>query len=508
MGHVTVYPRFDVLDTGVFNLRGVLITHAHEDHIGGLARLLARFDVPVYAPAYAAGVLQHKAHEHSMLEHARIQVFDAGARLRVGSFEVEAAPVTHSVPDAHGFAIQTSVGRIVHTGDFKLDPTPPVGSAFDPGPWERWGRDGVALLLSDSTNAEARGHSASEATVEAALDRAIADATGTVYVGLFASNVHRLELLGRIAQRYRRRLFLAGRSMETHARVAARLGLLSWSDAWLEPRERAGSVPPAERLVLMTGSQAEAESGLWRLAHHTHPSFHLERGDTVVLSSRIIPGNEEPVQELIDRLWRGGAHVVHAGIEPGVHVSGHAYQEEQRRVLQWTAPAAFLPVHGARRHMEAHAATARAEGVSQVAVIENGTSATLGRTPHGVALEVGDTFVSGAEYVQLAQGGRRDPEAFVLAPEVLQARERVMLAGLVVVEPRSATRAAACVTLVGLPEVPGLAVELERELALIGLANAGGATTVDVHESAVRRVFRRRGLPRPLVRVLANSGEA
>jgi ribonuclease J len=487
LGALVVHPRLDALDTGDFNVRGVFITHAHEDHMGGLPRLLQRFDVPIYAPPYACAVLDRKAREHEILDNANIHSLLPGQRIRAGGMTLEATFVTHSMPDAMGFAIETSAGRILHSGDFKIDATPPIGPAFEKDAWERWGKDGVALLMSDSTNSEVPGRAGSESDVEGALEQAIAEATGAVFVGLFASNVHRLAVLGRIAQRLRKQIILGGRSMDLHSGIAQAERMVSWPSGLVLSKERIREVPREKQLVLVTGSQAEPESALHRIAHNTHPQLRAEPGDTVILSSRVIPGNELEVGALVDALLRRGLKVVTSRSAPGIHVSGHACREEQRSLLQWTQPQSFLPLHGARRHLEAHAELARSEGVGHVCIAENGTELRLSSDSNEPKLSIGNSFMSGRAH--MLQGDKHDYE---VPPRVIEERLTMARGGTVFVAGADRN-----ISIVASPIPKGMAHELQ--VACRAAKATPQESIEDAIKVATRRVFRRFGLPRPLV---------
>ncbi len=377
LGIDVVHPEFRALDEWRDRIAGIFVTHGHEDHIGALPYLLARHDVPVWAPPYALGLIRERLGEHEILAHARLIPTRPRERYAVGPFQVEPIRVTHSIADATALAIETAQGTVIHTGDFKFDETPPDGEHFDEARFAELAARGVALLFSDSTNIDAAGPTGSEQGVGDVLHGIVAEAKGAVVVSLFASNVHRLRLLGEIAQRTKRKLLLLGRSVKRHAGVARDTSYLDWPSDLVWPADRAGELPRERILGLATGSQAESRGALARLARGDYPGLDVGPGDTVVLSARTIPGHEPAVYSLMGALLRRGVHLRSWATDRGVHVSGHAHRIEQRRMLELVRPRAFVPVHGTRHHLERHAALARELGVGSVAVLENGDVATL-----------------------------------------------------------------------------------------------------------------------------------
>jgi ribonuclease J len=368
---------------------GVVLTHGHEDHIGAIPYFLKRFDVPVYGPAYALALLRERAVEHDVLTQAILREIAPRQRVPIGSFYVEPIRVTHSIADATALAIRTDAGLIVHTGDFKFDATPPDGETFDIERFEELGREGVRLLLSDSTNIDAEGQAGSEQRVGQVLDGIVGAAPQAVVIGLFASNVHRLRMLGDIARQRGRKVVLLGRSMGTHARVAravtrstgARAGAayLEWRSDLVWPVDRARELRRSEVLGLATGTQGEETAALARLARSEFPAFDLTEGDTVVLSSRVIPGNEREVLRMTSEFLHRGIAVRSWWSDHDAHVSGHAQREDQARMIDLVRPRAFIPIHGTLHHLHRHAELARQKGVADVLVLENGDCAEIDR---------------------------------------------------------------------------------------------------------------------------------
>ncbi len=350
----------------------VFLTHGHEDHVGALPFLLRDVKVPVYGSRFTLALVRPRLAEAGIEADLR-EVVPGDARPAGGAspISVEFFAVTHSIPDACGLAIATPQGTILHSGDFKIDAAPIAGPRMDLARVEALGRSGVRLLLSDSTNAERAGTSLSASEVGAALVEAFERARGRVLVACFASNVHRVQQVANAARAFGRRLLLLGRAMETNFRIAQALGYLD-VPAWMPVApEEARELPPKELCVLTTGTQGEPRSALARLARGEHPDLAVAPGDLVVLSSRFIPGNEVAIGQVVNELCRRGADVAYEGLRP-LHVSGHAQEAEQRRLIALARPAAFVPIHGEYRHLARHAAHAAAEGVARREVLVNG----------------------------------------------------------------------------------------------------------------------------------------
>lgn len=363
-------------------VRGVLLTHGHEDHIGGLPYLLSELDVPVWGPAHALGVARRRLAESGIdTEESRMTTIEPGGHYAIGPFSVEPVQVSHSVIDAFAFCIDTDAGFVFHTGDFNFDTSITGNPPTDVARLEQIGDSGVGLLLSDSTNVEIPDRQGSEQGVGEELERLVREASGRVFVAIFASNIHRLILLGQIAERTGRSLCCIGRSLEMQVQVATALGRLKWKTDRLVGAEEAGDWPRERLLVIVGGTQAERNSGLRRLASGDHRWLAVQRGDTVIMSSRTIPGNERAVRDMQCDLLRAGARVISRETHPDVHTSGHAARSEQRRMIDLLRPLAFMPIHGTLRHLLAHAELARAAGVRELLVVEDGTSVRFdGRT--------------------------------------------------------------------------------------------------------------------------------
>ncbi len=377
LGIDVVHPDFSALDAFGVHVAGVVLTHGHEDHIGALPYFLARHDVPVYGPKYALGLVRERLAEHEILAHARLVETQPRSAFHVGSFRVEPIRVTHSIADATALAIGTDAGTVIHTGDFKFDDAPPDGETFDEERLRELGDEGVSLLFSDSTNIDSEGRTGNEVDVGDALGRIVESAKGAVVVAMFASNVHRLRLLGDVARRTNRKIVLLGRGVGTHSRVARATGYLPWADDVVWPESALRELPRERILAIATGSQGEERAALARLARGEHPAFAVAAGDTVILSARAIPGNEPDVFAIVDKLLRLGVDVRTRLSDRGIHVSGHAHRPEQRRMLELVRPRAFVPVHGTLHHLRRHAALAAETGVGRTMVLENGHVAAL-----------------------------------------------------------------------------------------------------------------------------------
>ncbi len=350
----------------------VFLTHGHEDHVGALPFLLRRVRVPVYGSRFTLALVRPRLEEAGVEADLReVAPGEVRAAGDASPLSAEFFSVTHSIPDACGLALRTPQGTVLHSGDFKIDPTPIAGPPMDLARVEALGRAGVRLLLSDSTNAERAGTSLSEAEVGGALLDAFERARGRVLVACFASNVHRIQQIANAARAFGRRLLLLGRAMETNVRIAQALGYLELP-AWMGVGpEEARDLPPKELCVLTTGTQGEPRSALARLARGEHPDLAIAPGDLVVLSSRFIPGNEVAVGQVVNDLCRRGAEVAYEGLQP-LHVSGHAQEAEQRRLIALARPGLFVPIHGEYRHLARHASHAAAEGVPRRELLVDG----------------------------------------------------------------------------------------------------------------------------------------
>lgn len=412
LGVDIVHPDFQYVLERAEQLDGVFLTHGHEDHIGALPYLLAELEVPVWGPPHALGMARRRLLERGFgPNELDFRVAVPGQSYAVGPFEIEPVRVAHSIVEASALAINTSAGVVFHSGDFNFDPDPPDGEPTDEARIEALGDAGIGLLLSDSTNIDVPQRAGSERSVGEVLERLVQAAPARVVIALFASNIQRLMLLGEIARRTGRKLCLLGRSLEAQVAVAKEIGRLRWLSDLLVSADEVRDMKRERVLILAGGTQAERLSAMRRLAEGIHPLLSLEAGDTAILSSRVIPGNDRPVIGMVNSLLRRGLTVHTRITEPGVHTSGHAGRSEQTRMLELTRPRCFMPVHGTLHHLLRHAELGRSLGVERTLVVENGTVVgfdgqsvqRVDEVPHGrVAIAPGGEPLS-AEHLQRRQ---------------------------------------------------------------------------------------------------------
>ena len=419
-----VVPDFSWITADSDMLDGVVLTHAHEDHIGALPFLLKRINVPVFGTRFTLGLLRHKLDELGI--RADLREIAPREPFKVGeTFAVEAVRVTHSVPDGVALIIKTPSGTVVHTGDFKLDGTPIDGRLTDLERLGEIGDEGVGLLLSDSTNSEVDGSTLSETRVAETFERLFAKAKGRVVITLFASHLHRVQHAMSLAERTGRKVAIAGRALDRNVTLARSLGFLTVGEDLIIPWEAVDHIPDDKILILCTGAQAEPRSALNQMLkpdgqHH----LAIKRGDTVILSSRTIPGNEPLVTSMIDRLFARGAEVLYPGIEPLIHVSGHAAKDEQRRMVEAVRPKAFTPIHGELHHLHRHLHNARDFGMPENSLHLITDGDVLGLDARGI------TTLGRVPVGQLPT--RRDADGWV-PPEAIDERRVLAEGGLVVV---------------------------------------------------------------------------
>ncbi|MFC2035191.1 ribonuclease J [Chloroflexota bacterium] len=354
-------------------IKGVVITHGHEDHIGALPYLLPQIKAPVYSTNLTRGLISVKLKERKALSGTNLKVIQFGKKVTLGKFSVEFFPVCHSIPDAAGLIINTPIGTIVHSGDFKLDYTPASGAPTALSRLAQLGGQGVLLLLSDSTYAELPGYTPSERVVGETLDYIMSKASGRVIVTTFSSLISRIQQVIDAAARHQRRVFIVGRSMSDTSRMAMELGYLSAPDGILARLDELRGTPHNKIVLVTTGSQGEPTSALVRMANRDHRQVNILRGDTVVISATPIPGNEGLVNKTVDNLFKQGADVLYDKVAP-VHVHGHASQEELKLLLNLVKPKFFVPIHGEYRHLNLHAKLAQSVGIPKenIFVLEDG----------------------------------------------------------------------------------------------------------------------------------------
>ena len=425
-------------------LHGICFTHGHEDHIGAIAHVVRAFpDLPLYATPLTAGLLQVKLKNARLLKSTDINTFDAGDKLRIGPFKLESFHVCHSIPDCVGYGINTPYGVVVHTGDYKFDNTPVHGRKTDYARLAGFAQRGVALLLADSTNSDKAGWTASEAAIDGALDRVFRRAKGRIMVATFASLISRVQQVVNAARQHKRKVCITGYTMSEYAKIARKLGYLDVDDGMLVNVSRAQALPPHKVVFMVTGSQGEPAAVLGKLAAGRHRQLDVRKGDTIILSSHPIPGNEEMVYRTINRLIERGADVVYDAIE-AVHVSGHACQEEMRLMLNLTQPKNLIPVHGEIRHLHQHAKLAIDNGIpgDRVTVISNGTTVEL----DGRGVSVGErqpggyVFVDGSGVGDVGRAVIRDREILAKDGFVLVSANIDRRSGKLVEEPRIVSR--------------------------------------------------------------------
>jgi ribonuclease J len=394
-----VLPDMEFVRERADDVQAVVLTHGHEDHVGALPYLLKDLGrpVPVVGSGFTLELLKSKLEEHEVTHLASTHVAEPGGALEIGGFSMRFLHVTHSIPDGLAVAVDTPYGTVLHTGDFKLDPTPIDGQATDlHGFAEEAGR-GVHVLLSDSTNAEEPGHSMSEKTVGPILRDIVANAPGIVVVACFSSHIHRVQQVVDAAMADQRVVTFLGRSMQNSVGAARRLGILGLDDRDVIDISEVDSLDPGRVVIICTGSQGEPYSALSLMAAREHKWVKLKEGDTVVLSSSLIPGNEPAIHRVVDSLYRSGADVFHMPSDP-VHASGHAAQEELRLLLSLVRPRWFIPVHGERRHLQHHARLAEEIGIPRynILICEDGDVIEIGeRVDKGERVRAGMTFVDG-----------------------------------------------------------------------------------------------------------------
>jgi ribonuclease J len=410
-----VIPDITYLKERRANVRAFLITHAHEDHVGGLPYVLPEFPgVPIYASTLARGLLGNKVREHK-LHNNPLLAMEPGEELQIGPFGVFTFRIGHSIPDAMGIALRTPVGTVVHTGDFKFDHTPVDGKLSDFAILARLGAEGVICLMSDSTRAENPGYTPSERTVGDAFREIMEPLDGRVIVATFASNIARIQQVLDAAAAFERKVAVIGRSMEQNFRIAADLGFLEFPASQIVGKDKIGEVPAEKLVIATTGAQGEPMSGLARMANRDHRFVEIQPGDTVIVSASPIPGNEEYVSRTIDNLFKAGANVFYHTIRRA-HVSGHASQEELKLMLGLTKPRYFIPIHGEFRMQVQHGRLAIETGVlpENVFIIENGQPIEIdadGSARRGQPVPAGYVFVDGLSVGEVGEIVLRDRRA-------------------------------------------------------------------------------------------------
>ena len=421
-------------------LRAILITHGHLDHIGALAHLLEEFSAPVYATRLTRGLIKVRLKQKHMLEQTTLHTYAAGDVIDIGPFTIEPYHVCHSIPDSVGLGITTPAGLIVHSGDFKLDPTPVDGWPTDQAKLAEFSRRGVLALLSDSTNADQPGSTASEAVLDTAFHEIMRNAPGRLIIATFSSLISRVQQVVNVAEHHNRKIAIAGRSMIENTQMARELGYLHVPPGMLVGLDEVEKLPPRQVVIMATGSQGEPMAVLNRLATNGHRSLRIQEYDTVLLSSHTIPGNEETTYGVINRLFQRGADVYY-GPQAQAHVSGHASQEELKLLISLLRPRFFVPIHGELRHLVQHAKLAHELGLSKrhIAVIENGSPLTF----DGKRMEIGKRVPGDHVFVDGSLVGE-------VGPTVMSQRDGLAQSGFVTAVARYDRRAG---KIVGQPRI-------------------------------------------------------
>lgn len=438
-----VIPDIAYLKANASRIKGIILTHGHEDHIGAIPYVMKALDVPIYATPLTAALVELKLEEHDLLYNTQIFTKKAGDSFRLGCFTIEFINVNHSIADAVALAIKTPLGTIIHTGDFKIDITPIQGKMIDLPRFGQLGNEGVLALLSDSTNVEKHGYSVSEMKVGETFDRLFKNCDQRIIVTTFASNVYRLQQIIDVAAKYKRKVGITGRSMENILRVATVLGYLSVPEGVLMDIAQLNKMPKNKVVIISTGSQGEAMSALYRMAFSEHRQINIEPGDRVIVSASAIPGNENMISKVIDELFHKGAEVIYDR-NTDLHVSGHASQEEQKMMLALVKPKYFIPVHGEYRMLVKHAELGKLMGVppKNVVIAENGKvieitkkSIKLNGSVQSGAVMVDGTGVGDVGSVVMRDRHRLAEDGMVVVVVTLSSWDNAMLA-----EPEILTR--------------------------------------------------------------------
>ncbi len=423
-----IIPDFSYLNDKADLIRGVVITHGHEDHTGAIAHLLDKFNVPIYTTPLTRGLVEAKLSRSGLMNKARLNTINPGDTSWIGPFQLEFFHVCHSIPDGIGLGITTPAGLVIHTGDYKFDHTPVDGWPTDYAKLAELSNRGVLALLANSTNADRPGWTPSEKVIDSAFREVFRNAEGRIIIASFASLISRMQQVGNAALEHGRKMAFVGMSMVENAKIARKLGYLDLPDDLVVNLDQALKMNPNQVVLMSTGTQGEPTSIVGRLSMGTNSQFDVQDGDTIVLSSHPIPGNEESVYRTINRLFRRGANVIYENIAP-VHVSGHASQEEMKLLLHLVKPKFFIPIHGELRHLHQHARLANLVGIpnENIAVIENGRVIELedGEMQIGDRLPGGHIFVDGAGVGDIGEAEVREREmlakdGFVLVSLILE----------------------------------------------------------------------------------------
>ena len=398
LGIDIVIPDFSYLREHRDQLKALIVTHGHEDHIGAIPFLLREFQLPIYGTALTLALIAEKLREHGLLESSRLIQVAPRQDIAMGPFSIEFIQICHSIPDGVGLAINTPIGTIIHSGDFKVDNTPVDGRCLDLARFAAWGEQGVLALFSDSTNAEREGATLSEKDIGQTLRQIFRESMGRIIVAVFASNLHRIQQVVQLAKEFGRKVLLNGKSMLTNIRIARELGYLDFQPEDEITLQDFSRFPDSQVLILTTGSQGEPMSALTRMALKDHKKLKINPGDTVIFSSKFIPGNERTIQNIINHLYRQGAEVIHEQVRD-IHVSGHAFREELKLLINVVRPRFFIPIHGEFRHLVKHRQLAITTGMApeQCLLAQNGNVIEFAPEQANITgtVETGRVFVDG-----------------------------------------------------------------------------------------------------------------
>ena len=416
-------PNFDFLEEHRDDLTALILTHGHEDHIGALPYFLKRFNLPVYSSRFTLALAEKRLDEHNLLDSVLMHRVEANEIVRIGSFEIEFIHASHSLVECFSLAIKTPVGTLIHTGDYKIDDTPVIGKPYDLKTLAKYGDEGVLALLSDSTNATVAGRTPSEQAVIPAFEEIFAQAEGRIFVATFSSSLHRLQVVFDVAQAFDKKVCVLGRSMQKNVEIATDQGLLDIPHNTLVALGESRSLPDDEIVYLVTGSQGESRAALANLAHGTYKGMEIEKGDTVLLSARIIPGNEKEISNLIGQLYKRGANIIEEKRRL-IHVSGHASQEDIKLLTETARPKYVVPIHGEYRMLFRHKEFIKnhVEGYSDenVILIENGD--TLEMDERGARITSHEDF--GKSFIDEAHSGEIDYD-------IVRERKKLGFSGLI-----------------------------------------------------------------------------
>ncbi len=498
-----IIPDFGYLRAKAHTVKGIIITHGHEDHTGAITHVMEAFDAPIYATRLTAGLLESKLRQAHWLDFVTLNTFEAGDELAIGPFHVETFHVCHSIPDGVGLGINTPVGLVLHSGDFKFDHTPVDGWPPDFAKLAEFSGRGVLALLSDSTNADRPGWTPSESAVGNTLDTVFRQAKGRIIVATFASLISRIQQVASMALRYERKLAIAGYTMSENVKIARQLGYLDIPSDLFVSLDRIASMRPHEVVVMATGTQGEPTAALGRLAMGKHRQLQVEAGDTIIMSAHPIPGNEEMVHRIINRLFQRGADVLYNPIAP-VHVSGHASQEEQKLLLNLVRPQFFVPIHGELRHLKQHAKMAQELGIpaQNIAVVENGTVLEFDANSMRVAERVpgGYVFVDGAIVGDVGPVVMRDRDALAHDGFLFTVVNLDHKTGAVMGEPQVMSRG-----FVYMPEAENLIQQIQQTIHEVVANRPNSGDLEGVLQSALSKTIYQETRRHPIVIAVVNE---